>query len=164
VVIANQKFRIAVGSDHACFGFKGMIAEHLRGLGHEVVDFGTYSTDPVDYPLIGFKVGEAVASGECNRGVLTCGSSLGVAMAANKVKGVRAASIGEPYSAKLSRQHNDCNVICFGERLTGWDMVRECLDVWLETEAEGGRHQRRVKEIDDYVAPPAAKAPQEAKS
>ncbi len=164
MVIANQKFRIAVGSDHAGFGFKGMIAEHLRELGHEVVDFGTYSTDPVDYPLIGFKVGEAVASGECHRGVLTCGSSLGVAMAANKVKGVRAASIGEPYSAKLSRQHNDCNVICFGERLTGWDMVRECLDVWLETEAEGGRHQRRVKEIDDYVAPPAAKAPQEAKS
>jgi len=164
VVIANQKFRIAVGSDHAGFGFKGMIAEHLRGLGHEVVDFGTYSTDPVDYPLIGFKVGEAVASGECNRGVLTCGSSLGVAMAANKVKGVRAASIGEPYSAKLSRQHNDCNVICFGERLTGWDMVRECLDVWLETEAEGGRHQRRVKEIDEYAAPAAAKTPQEAKS
>jgi len=164
VVIANQKFGIAVGSDHAGFGFKGMIAEHLRGLGHEVVDFGTYSTDPVDYPLIGFKVGEAVASGECNRGVLTCGSSLGVAMAANKVKGVRAASIGEPYSAKLSRQHNDCNVICFGERLTGWDMVRECLDVWLETEAEGGRHQRRVKEIDEYAAPAAAKTPQEAKS
>ena len=74
-------------------------------------------------------INEAVASGECNRGVLTCGSSLGVAMAANKVKGVRAASIGEPYSAKLSRQHNDCNVICFGERLTGWDMVEECLDV-----------------------------------
>ena len=164
MVIANQKFRIAVGSDHAGFGFKGMIAEHLRGLGHEVVDFGTYSTDPVDYPLIGFKVGEAVASGECNRGVLTCGSSLGVAMAANKVKGVRAASIAEPYSAKLSRQHNDCNVICFGERLTGWDMVRECLDVWLETEAEGGRHQRRVKEIDDYPAPAAEKTRQEAKS
>ena len=164
MVIANQKFRVAVGSDHAGFGFKGMIAEHLRELGHEVVDFGTYSTDPVDYPLIGFKVGEAVATGECNLGVLTCGSSLGVAMAANKVKGVRAASIAEPYSAKLSRQHNDCNVICFGERLTGWDMVRECLDVWLETEAEGGRHQRRVKEIDDYSPPAAAKAPQEAKS
>jgi ribose 5-phosphate isomerase B len=71
-------------------------------------------------------------------------------MAANKVRGVRAASISEPYSARLSRQHNDCNVACFGERLTGWDMVEECLDVWLNTEAEGGRHGRRVKEIDDY--------------
>jgi ribose 5-phosphate isomerase B len=151
-VASPKNFRIAVGADHAGFGYKGMIAQHLRGLGHEVVDFGTYSTDPVDYPLIGFRVGEAVARGECDRGVLVCGSSLGVAMAANKVKGVRAASIAEPYSAKLSRQHNDCNVICFGERLTGWEMVRECLEVWLTTEAEGGRHQRRVREIDDYPA------------
>jgi ribose 5-phosphate isomerase B len=85
-------------------------------------------------------------------------------MAANKVKGIRAASIMEPYSAKLSRQHNNCNVICFGERITGWDMVRECLDIWLLTEAEGGRHERRVKEIDDYATGTTMKAPQEAKS
>lgn len=150
--MASNMFRIAVGADHAGFGYKGMIAAHLRGLGHEVVDFGTYSTDPVDYPLVGFKVGEAVAQGECDRGVLVCGSSLGVAIAANKVKGVRAAPIAEPYSAKLSRQHNDCNVICFAERLTGWEMVRECLEVWLTTDPEGGRHQRRVQEIDDYPA------------
>ena len=156
VATAKQALRIAVGSDHAGFGFKGMVAEHLRGLGHEVVDFGTYSTDPVDYPLIGFKVGEAVGGGECDRGVLICGSSLGVAMAANKVKGVRAASIMEPYSAKLSRQHNDCNVICFAERLTGWEMVRECLDIWLETDAEGGRHRRRVEEINNYPLAQAA--------
>lgn len=143
-------FRIAVGADHAGFAYKGRIAEHLRELGHEVVDFGTYSTDPVDYPLVAFKVGEAVASGEFDRGVLTCGSSLGVAMAANKVKGVRAAPIVEPYSARLSRQHNNCNVACFAERLQGWEMVVECLDVWLNTDAEGGRHARRTKEIDDY--------------
>lgn len=151
--MTKKTFRIAVGADHAGFVYKTRIAERLRQLGHEVVDFGTYSTDPVDYPLVGFKVGEAVGSGEFERGVLVCGSSFGICMAANKVRGVRAASITEPYGARLSREHNDCNIICLGERLTGWDMVVECLDVWLAGEAEGGRHQRRVKEIDDYVAP-----------
>ena len=148
--MAKHTFRIAVGADHAGFPYKVKLAERLRELGHEVVDFGTYSTDPVDYPLIAFKVGEAVGSGEFERGVLVCGSSLGICIAANKVKGVRAASINEPYSARLSREHNDCNVICFAERLVGWEMVVECLDVWLATEAQGGRHARRVKEIDDY--------------
>lgn len=143
-------FRIALGADHAGFIYKGLIAQHLRSLGHEVVDFGTYSTEPIDYPLVGFKVGEAVANRECDRGVLVCGSSVGVAIAANKVKGVRAASIVEPYSAKLSREHNDCNVICFAERLSGWEMVQECLDVWLATAHAGGRHARRVEEISDY--------------
>jgi ribose 5-phosphate isomerase B len=145
-----HQFRIAVGCDHAGFAYKQQIAALLREKGHEVVDFGTYSTDPVDYPLIGFKVGEAVASGEFERGVLVCGSSLGIAMAANKVRGIRAAPITEPYSAKLSRQHNDANIICFGERLTGWEMVVECLTTWLETEAEGGRHARRVGELNEY--------------
>ena len=147
----NKKiFRVAVGADHAGFLYKQKLAELLRELGHEVVDFGTYSTDPVDYPLIAFKVGEAVGSGEFERGVLVCGSSLGIAMAANKVRGVRAAPIAEPYSARLSRQHNAANIICFAERLTGWEMIVECLTVWLETEAEGGRHARRVGEIDEY--------------
>jgi ribose 5-phosphate isomerase B len=143
-------FRIAVGADHAGFAYKQKLAELLRESGHEVVDFGTYSTDPVDYPLIAFKVAEAVASGEFDRGVLTCGSSLGIAMAANKVRGARAAPVAEPYSAKLSRQHNHANIICFAERLTGWEMVVECLDVWLHTDEEGGRHARRVSEIDEY--------------
>jgi ribose 5-phosphate isomerase B len=149
--MTKRVYRIAIGSDHAGFVYKTRVAERLRQLGHEVIDFGTYSTDPVDYPLVAFKVGEAVGSGEFERGVLVCGSSLGICMAANKVKGVRAASVVEPYSARLSRAHNDCNVICFGERLMGWEMLEECLDVWLETEAEGGRHARRVKEIDDYA-------------
>jgi len=148
--MSTHQFRIAVGCDHAGFSYKQQIAALLREKGHEVVDFGTYSTDPVDYPLIGFKVGEAVASGEFERGVLVCGSSLGIAMAANKVRGVRAAPITEPYSAKLSRQHNHANVICFGERLTGWEMVVECLTTWLETDAEGGRHARRVGELNEY--------------
>jgi ribose 5-phosphate isomerase B len=117
--MSNKLFRIAVGCDHAGFLYKTKIAERLRELGHEVVDFGTYSTDPVDYPLVGFKVGEAVASGDFERGVLVCGSSLGIAIAANKVKGIRAVPITEPYSAHLSRSHNDANIICFGERLTG---------------------------------------------
>jgi ribose 5-phosphate isomerase B len=147
----NKKiFRVAVGSDHAGFAYKQQLAELLRQMGHEVVDFGTYSTDPVDYPLIAFKVGEAVGGGEFERGVLCCGSSIGIAIAANKVRGVRAAPVAEPYSARLSRQHNDANIICFAERLTGWEMVVECLNVWLETEAEGGRHARRVAELNDY--------------
>src|SRR6516162_8153463 len=137
--MSDKTFRIAVGSDHAGFPYKQKIAELLRQKGHEVNDFGTYSTDPVDYPLIGFKVGEAVASGEFDRGVLVCGSSIGVAIAANKVKGVRAAPVAEPYSARLSREHNNCNVICFAERLTGWEMVRECLEVWLSTEPKSWR-------------------------
>lgn len=148
--MSTHRFRIAVGSDHAGFEYKQRVAALLREQGHEIVDFGTYSTDPVDYPLIGFKVGEAVASGEFERGVLVCGSSLGIAMAANKVRGIRAAPVTEPYSAKLSRQHNHANIICFGERLTGWEMVVECLTVWLETEPEGGRHARRVAELDEY--------------
>lgn len=150
--MTSKKFRIAVGADHAGFVYKGKVAERLRELGHEVVDFGTYSTDPVDYPLIAFKVGEAVGSGEFERGVLVCGSSIGIAIAANKVKGVRAAPVAEPYSARLSRQHNHANIICFAERLVGWEMVEECLDVWLTTEGEVGRHERRVKEIDEYPA------------
>lgn len=152
--MTKKIFRIALGADHAGFVYKTRIAERLRELGHEVVDFGTYSTDPVDYPLVAFKVGEAVGSGEFERGVLVCGSSLGIAMAANKVKGVRAAPLSEPYSARLSRQHNHANVACFAERLTGWEMVQECLDVWLTTDPEGGRHERRVKEIDEYAPHP----------
>jgi ribose 5-phosphate isomerase B len=156
--MSMKKFRIAVGADHAGFVYKAKVAERLRELGHEVVDFGTYSTDPVDYPLIAFKVGEAVGTGEFDRGVLVCGSSIGIAIAANKVKGVRAAPVAEPYSARLSRQHNHSNIICFAERLVGWEMVQECLDVWLTTEGEPGRHERRVKEIDDYPAVGAVSA------
>jgi ribose 5-phosphate isomerase B len=148
--MSDKIFRIAVGADHAGFPYKQQLAELLRQKGHEVVDFGTYSTDPVDYPLIGFKVGEAVASGEFERGVLVCGSSIGIAIAANKVPGVRAAPVAEPYSARLSRQHNDANIICFAERLVGWEMIVECLNIWLETEAEGGRHARRVVELNEY--------------
>jgi ribose 5-phosphate isomerase B len=156
--MSKKQFRIAVGADHAGFVYKAKVAERLRELGHEVVDFGTYSTDPVDYPLIAFKVGEAVGGGEFERGVLVCGSSIGIAIAANKVKGVRAAPVAEPYSARLSRQHNHANIICFAERLTGWEMVQECLDVWLTTDAQEGRHERRVKEIDEYPVDGAATA------
>jgi ribose 5-phosphate isomerase B len=151
---AGTQLRIALGADHAGFAYKARIADFLRQLGHETVDFGTYSTEPVDYPPIAFKVAESVASGEFPRGILVCGSSLGVCMAANKVRGVRAASINEPYSARLSRQHNDCNVACFSQRLTGWEMVQECIGVWLATPAEGGRHARRVREIDGYEPRP----------
>jgi len=146
----KKLYRIALGADHAGFAYKGRIGQLLRELGHEVVDFGTYSTDPVDYPLVAFKVGEAVGSGEFDRGVLVCGSSLGVAMAANKVKGARAVPLSEPYSARLSREHNHANIACFAERMQGWEMVVECLNVWLNTAGEGGRHARRVKEIDEY--------------
>ena len=115
--------RIALGADHAGFGYKDRIAQILRDKGHEVLDYGTHDPTPVDYPQYGYVVGEAVASGQADRGIVVCGSSLGIAIAANKVPGIRACPVAEPYSTELARRHNDCNVIAFSERLTGWEMI-----------------------------------------
>jgi ribose 5-phosphate isomerase B len=123
--------KIALGADHAGFEYKDRIARLLRDRGHETVDFGTRDTTPVDYPQYGFAVGEAVATGQADRGILVCGSSLGIATAANKVPGVRCAPVSEPYSAELARRHNDANVIAFSQRLTGWEMIERMLDVYL---------------------------------
>ncbi|MHB8590532.1 MAG: ribose 5-phosphate isomerase B [Vulcanimicrobiaceae bacterium] len=141
---------IAVGADHAGFGYKDRIAELLREQGHDVLDFGTWDETPVDYPQYGFAVGEAVASGRAHRGIVVCGSSLGIAIAANKVPGIRCAPVTEPLSAELARRHNDANVLALSERLTGWEMTARLLDVFMETPFEGGRHAHRIEQLFEY--------------
>ncbi len=142
--------RIAVAADHAGFQYKDDIAQILRDKGYEVLDYGTHDPTPVDYPQYGYAVGEAVASGQADRGVLVCGSSLGIAIAANKVPGVRACPVSEPYSAELARRHNDCNVIAFSQRLTGWEMIERMLDVYLATPFDGGRHAHRIAQLFEF--------------
>ncbi len=138
---------IAVGSDHAGYVLKEQLAGELRDLGHEVVDLGAHSTDRVDYPDFGAAVGRAVAGGDADLGLCVCGSGIGIAMAANKVPGVRAATVHDATSARLTRQHNDANVLCLGERLTGPEVASEALRAWLDAEFEGGRHVGRVDKI-----------------
>jgi ribose 5-phosphate isomerase B len=140
--------RIAVGSDHAGFALKQMLADHLRAGGHDVVDCGTHSEERVDYPDFGAAVGRAVAGGDAEAGVCVCGSGIGIAIAANKIAGIRAATVHDVTSARLSRQHNDANVICLGERLVGPEVARDAVDAWLGAAFEGGRHTGRVAKLD----------------
>lgn len=139
---------IALGADHAGYLLKDVLADHLRSRGFEVMDLGTNSADRVDYPDFGEAVGRAVADGRAALGVCVCGSGIGIAMAANKVGGIRAATVHDETSARLSRLHNDANVICLGERLTGEAVAVAALDAWLDTTFEGGRHRARVEKID----------------
>lgn len=144
--------KIAIGNDHAAVELKNIISDHLKERGFEVVNFGTDSAESFDYPIAGYKVGRAVASGECDLGVLICGTGVGISLAANKVEGVRAVVCSEPFSAKLSRMHNNTNVLAFGARVVGSELAKMIVDEWLDAEFEGGRHERRVnmlKEIDE---------------
>ena len=140
--------RIAVGADHAGFELKQTLAQHLQDAGHDVVDCGTHSADRVDYPDYGAAVGRAVAGGDVDVGLCVCGSGNGIAMAANKIAGVRAAVAYDVTSARLARAHNDANVLCIGERLTGAEVALEALDAWLAASFDGGRHQARVAKLD----------------
>jgi len=141
--------KIAIGCDHAAVELKNEIAEYLRGKGFEVQDFGTNSSESVDYPEYGKKVGHAVADGICDKGVLICGTGIGISIAANKVKGVRAAVCSEPVSARLTKEHNDANIIAFGARIVGSEMAKAIVDAFFDAEFQGGRHQRRVDMIED---------------
>ena len=123
------------------------IAEYLRGKGYEVVLYGTDTTESCDYPIYGKKVADAIVNGECDLGVLICGTGIGISLAANKVKGIRAAVCSDPYSARLTRQHNDANIIAFGARVVGLAMAEMIVDEFLNAEYEGGRHQKRVDMI-----------------
>ncbi len=140
--------RIATGCDHAGFNLKTQLVEHLQASGHDVIDCGTDSTERVDYPDFGAAVGRAVAGGEADLGLCVCGSGIGIAIAANKIPGVRAATVHDVTSAHLTREHNDANVICMGERLIGPEVAKEALDAFLAAEFEGGRHAGRVAKID----------------
>ena len=139
--------RIAIGSDHAGYLLKSHFVAVLSDGGHDVVDLGTDSTRPVDYPPICAAVGMAVARGSAERGIVLGGSGQGEQMSANKVEGVRAALCNDLYTARYSRLHNDANVLSIGARLVGEGLADEILAVWLATEFEGGRHQRRIDEI-----------------
>ena len=139
--------RIAVGSDHAGFALKQVIAEHLE-TDHEIVDLGCHSDDRVDYPDFGAAVGRAVADGEAEMGVLVCGSGIGIGIAANKIAGVRAATVHDATSARLSREHNDANIICLGARFVGEQVALDAVDAYLAASFGGGRHTGRVAKID----------------
>ena len=139
--------KIAMGNDHSAVEMKLEIKAYLEDKGYEVVDFGTNDTVSCDYPVYGEKVGRAVAGVEADLGILICGTGVGISLAANKVKGIRACVCSEPYSAKLSRLHNNTNILAFGARVVGVELAKMIVDQWLEAEFEGGRHQRRVDMI-----------------
>lgn len=136
--------KIAMGNDHSAVEMKEAMKAYVESKGYEVIDFGTNSTDSCDYPEYGEKVGRAVAAGEADYGIAICGTGIGIGIAAGKVKGVRVCTCSEPYSARLSRMHNNTNVLTFGARVIGVEMAKMIVDEWLDNQYEGGRHERRV--------------------
>jgi len=148
-----------IGCDHAGLELKEVIVAHLQTLHHEVEDIGTDSPESVDYPYYAVSVARAVAEGTEDRGILVCGSGLGMCMAANRISGARAVHVSEPYAAKMSRRHNDSNILCLGGRFIGRDLAIEIVNIWLSEAFEGGRHQRRVKLIESLTqADPSARS------
>ena len=144
-----EKLSIAIGSDHAGFALKEELADALRSEGYELEDFGAYSLESVDYPDIAKAVAEAVASGQCDRGILVCGTGIGMTICANKIKGIRAGAVSDTYSAKMARAHNDANIIGMGARVVGYGLALDIANTFLETDFEfGSRHQRRVDKIN----------------
>jgi|TARA_R100000501_G_scaffold13654_3_gene24953 ribose 5-phosphate isomerase B len=144
----NSIRTIAIASDHAGFALKSKISGWLTEMGYAISDLGTDGTESVDYPDFGRAVGKAVAEGLADRGVIVCGSGIGISIAANRVKGARATNCTSGLMARLARQHNDANILALGERLVGDAVARDCLDEFLKTDFEGGRHQRRVDLLD----------------
>lgn len=140
--------RIAIGSDHAGFRYKGLIIELLRERGHDVTDMGTHSEEAVDYPLFIRPVAESVASGDHERGIVLGGSGNGEAIVANRVRGIRCVLCWNVESAKLGRSHNNANMLSIGERMVSVDEMRAIVNTWLDTPFDGGRHERRIQEID----------------
>lgn len=144
-----DKIKIAIGSDHGGFDYKASIIKALQVKGYEVVDMGTYSPESCDYPIIAKKVARAVAKGDFEKGILVCGTGIGMSMAANKVKGIRAAVCGDTFSARATRAHNNANILCLGQRVVGEGLALDIVDIWLTTKFEGGRHERRVNMIEE---------------
>lgn len=139
--------KIGIGNDHAALEMKNQVMEYLEEKGYEVINYGTNTPESCNYPEFGEKVGRAVVSGEVDCGILICGTGVGISLAANKVKGVRAVVCSEPYSAKLSKQHNNTNILAVGARVVGIELAKMIIDEWLGAEFEGGRHQTRVDMI-----------------
>jgi ribose 5-phosphate isomerase B len=143
--------RIALASDHAGFALKDELAAWLRDTGHVVLDLGTNGPESVDYPEFGARLATAVASGEAERGIAVCGSGIGISIAVNRNPHCRCARVDDPLSARLSREHNDANVLAFGGRLIGSDMAKACVTEFLGTDFAGGRHQRRVDQLSQLL-------------
>lgn len=141
--------RIGIGNDHTAVAYKNEVTKLLEEMGHEVVNFGVDETTASNYPLQGFKVATAVVNGEVDRGIVICGTGIGISLSANKVKGIRCATVSEPYSAKMSRAHNDSNMLAFGARVVGIEVAKQIVVAWMTTEFEGGRHEARVQMIKD---------------
>ena len=139
---------ISMGADHAGFSVKEKIREYLESKGYTILDKGAYSEDSVDYPEFGHAVGNSVQSGESAKGIIVCGSGIGISMAANKIEGIRAALCTSAEHAQMSRLHNDANVLAIGARMTDYDVITDIIDTWLSTKFEGGRHSRRVNKIE----------------
>lgn len=139
--------KIVIGCDHGGFEHKNAIKEHLESQGHTVTDCGIYECASVDYPDIAVKVCNEITSGNCERGILVCGTGIGMSIAANKVKGIRAAACSDHFSAKYTRLHNNSNILCLGGRVVGIGTALELTDLFITTEFEGGRHQKRIDKI-----------------
>lgn len=143
--------RIAIASDHAALALKSALVEYLRAAGHDVDDLGPHDEASVDYPDYGYRLANAIADGSAERGVALCGSGIGISIAVNRNPAARAALVSEPLSARLSREHNDANVIAMGARLIGIEMAKACIDAFLSTEFGGDRHQRRVDKLSNPI-------------
>ena len=144
--------RLVIGGDHASPELKAALVEHLEARGHQVTDLGTHSTDSTDYPRWGQLVGEAVIRGDAEAGIAICGTGVGISIAANKVRGVRAACVSEPFSAQMAKRHNNANVLALGARVVGVDLAKMIVDAWVDAEHEGGRHSHRVSLITELDA------------
>lgn len=140
--------KIGIAADHAGYEMKEYLAGYLSSLGYEVFDFGCYSEEPCDYPDVGHPLGEAITNGELERGISVCGSGVGISIVVNKHRGVRGALCWEPEIAELCRKHNDANVLCLPGRFMDNDVARRCVEIFLSTEFEGGRHKKRVDKIE----------------
>jgi ribose 5-phosphate isomerase B len=140
--------KIAIGCDHGGFKLKNAIKEYLAEKNIEVEDFGTDSAQSVNYPEYAIKVSKAVLSKECNLGILCCGTGIGMSIAANKFKGIRAAVVGDTFSAKATREHNNTNILCLGERVTGEGLALDIVDTWINAEFQGGRHSERLAMVE----------------
>ena len=153
--------KLAIGNDHVAVDMKNEIKAYLESKGYEVINVGTDSSERFNYPVSGYKVAKMVANGEVDGGVLICGTGVGISLAANKVHGIRACVCSEPYTAKLSKQHNNSNIIAFGARVIGIETAKMIVDEWLAAEYEGGRHQTRIDMIKEIEETQALKAAEE---
>ena len=153
--------KLVIGNDHSSVDMKNEIKEYLEGKGIEMIDVGTNSTDSFNYPISGYRVGKMVAEGKVDGGIAICGTGVGISLACNKVDGVRACCCSEPYSAEMSKRHNNANVICFGARVIGIETAKQIVDAWINSKFEGGRHETRVNMIMEIQDTQKLKAAEE---